>query len=130
MSARRLISSGSTFEDLAGYSRAVVDGEWVFVSGCTGFDYAAGTISDDVVEQTRQTFRNIESALAEAGASLADVVRVRVFLDSRDDFPQVAPVLGELFGDIRPANTTVIAPLVDARMKVEIEVTARKRPPG
>ncbi|MCH9020267.1 MAG: RidA family protein [Proteobacteria bacterium] len=130
MSKRRLISSGSSFEELAGYSRAVVDGEWVFVSGCTGFDYAAGTISDDVVEQTHQTFRNIESALAEAGASLADVVRVRVFLDSRDDFPQVAPVLGELFGDIRPANTTVIAPLVDARMKVEIEVTARTRPPG
>ncbi len=130
MSKRRLISSGSSFEELAGYSRAVVDGEWVFVSGCTGFDYAAGTISDDVVEQTRRTFRNIESALAEAGASLADVVRVRVFLDSRDDFPRVAPELGEHFGDIRPANTTVIAPLVDSRMKVEIEVTARTRPPG
>ena len=85
MSKRRLISTGSTFEELAGYSRAVVDGAWVFVSGCTGFDYAAGTISDDVVEQTHQTFRNIEWALAEAGASLADVVRVRLFLDSRDD---------------------------------------------
>ncbi len=130
MSKRRLISTGSSFEELAGYSRAVVDGEWVFVSGCTGFDYAAGTISDDVVEQTRQTFRNIESALAKARASLADVVRVRVFLDSRDDFTKVAPVLGAYFRDIRPANTTVIAPLVDARMKVEIEVTARKRPPG
>ncbi len=130
MSKRRLISSGSSFEELAGYSRAVVDGEWVFVSGCTGFDYAAGTIPDDVVEQTHQTFRNIEWALAEAGASLADVVRVRLFLDSRDDFPKVAPVLGAYFRDVRPANTSVIAPLVDARMKVEIEVTARKRPPG
>ncbi len=130
MSKRRLISTGSSFEELAGYSRAVVDGEWVFVSGCTGFDYAAGTIADDVVEQTRQTFRNIESALAKARASVADVVRVRVFLDSRDDFTKVAPVLGAYFRDIRPANTTVIAPLVDARMKVEIEVTARKRPPG
>ncbi len=130
MSKRRLISTGSSFEELAGYSRAVVDGAWVFVSGCTGFDYAAGTIADDVVEQTRQTFRNIESALAKARASLADVVRVRVFLDSRDDFTKVAPVLGAYFRDIRPANTAVIAPLVDARMKVEIEVTARKRPPG
>ncbi len=128
MSGRRLISSGSSFEALAGYSRAVVDGDWVFVSGCTGFDYAAGTISDDVAEQTRQTFRNIEWALAEAGATLADVVRMRVFLDARDDFAVVAPILGEHLGDVRPANPAVVAPLVDARAKVEIEVTARKRP--
>ena len=128
MSARRLISSGSTFEALVGYSRAVVDGDWVFVSGCTGFDYAAGTISDDVTEQTHQTFRNIEWALGEAGASLSDVVRVRVYLDSRDDFAVVGEVQGSYLRDIRPANTTVIAPLIDARMKVEIEVTAHRRP--
>lgn len=123
---KKLISSGSSFEELAGYSRAVVDGEWVFVSGTTGFDYAAGTISDDVTEQTEQTFRNIEDALGKAGAGLADVVRVRVFVADRDDFEAVARVLGTRFRDIRPTNTTIICPLVDERMKVEIEVTARK----
>ena len=123
---RRLVSSGSQFEELAGYSRAVVDGEWVFVSGTTGFDYAAGTISEDVAEQTEQTFRNIAWALAEAGSCLEDVVRVCVFLASDDLFAQVAPVLGRHLADVRPANTTVIAPLIDPRMKVEIEVTARK----
>ncbi len=123
---RKLISSGSSFEALAGYSRAVVDGEWVFVSGTTGFDYESGEISPDVAEQTRQTFRNIEAALARAGATLADVVRIRVFLAERDDFATVAPIVGEHLRDIRPANTTVVAPLVDARMKIEIEVTARK----
>ncbi len=128
MSGRRLISSGSHFEELAGYSRAVVDGEWVFVSGCTGFDYATGEISGDVVEQTRQTFRNIDAALAQAGAAPADVVRVRVYLAARDDFPLVAPVVGDYFRDIRPANTTVVAGLADERMKVEIEVTARIAP--
>jgi len=122
---RRLISSGSSFEALAGYSRAVVDGDWVFVSGTTGFDYKAGTIADDVVAQTEQTFRNIEAALAEAGSSLADVVRVRIFLASRGDFDRVAPVVGRHFAKIRPANTTVVSELVDARMKIEIEVTAR-----
>lgn len=129
MDSRRLISSGSSFEELAGYSRAVVDGEWVFVSGTTGFDYAAGTISEDVTEQAEQAFRNIVWALDEAGASLADVVRVRVFLADGADFDRVAPVLGRRFAGIRPANTTVIAPLIDPRMKVEIEVTARKRQP-
>ena len=123
---RRWISSGSRFEELAGYSRAVVDGDWVFVSGSTGFDYAADTISDDVAEQTEQTFRNIAWALAEADSSLADVVRVRIFVAERADFAKVAPVLGRHFSDIRPANTTVVAPLIDPRMKVEIEVTALK----
>ena len=80
---RRLISSGSEFETQGGYSRAVVDGEWVFVAGTTGFDYAAMTIADDPAEQTRQTFRNIERALAEAGANLADVVRVRYYVPNR-----------------------------------------------
>ena len=124
---RKRISSGSEFEELAGYCRAVVDGEWIFVSGTTGFDYAAGTISDDVGEQTEQTFHNIRAALAEAGSSLADVVRVRVFLADAADFPVVAPIVGRHFRDIRPANTSVASTLVDARMKVEIEVTAKKQ---
>ncbi|MFQ5985409.1 MAG: RidA family protein, partial [Alphaproteobacteria bacterium] len=121
---RRLISTGSHWEKLAGYSRAVVDGRWVFVSGCTGFDYQTGAIADDVEAQTRQTFRNIEAALEEAGARLEDVVRVRVYLADQNDFPRVAPIVGEHFRDVRPANTTVVCTLADARMKVEIEVTA------
>lgn len=124
---RRRIFSGSTFEDLAGYARAVVDGDWIFVSGTTGFDYASGEISDDAGEQTEQIFRNIRNALAEAGSGLEDVVRVRVYLAERDDFEAVASVIGKYFRDIRPANTTVVSGLVDPRMKVEIEVTARKR---
>ncbi len=124
---RRRISSGSSFEELASYSRAVVDGEWVFVSGTTGFDYAAGTISGDVVEQTEQTFRNIEAALAEAGAEMADVVRIRVFVADPADFEKIAPIIGRHCREARPANTTIVASLVDSRMKVEIEVTARKR---
>ncbi|MBI3517238.1 MAG: RidA family protein [Proteobacteria bacterium] len=126
--SRKLISSGSAFEALAGYSRAVVDGEWVFVSGTTGFDYKAGTIADDVVEQTEQTFRNIAAALAQADATLADVVRAVIYVTDRADFERVAPVIGKHFGKIRPTNTTVIAQLVDARMKIEIEVTARRTP--
>ena len=127
--ARRRISSGSTFEDLAGYSRAVVDGPWVFVSGTTGFDYAAGTISDDVAEQTAQCFRNVERALKDAGAALADIVRIRVYLADRADFDAVAPIVGRHCGTARPANTTEVAGLVDERMKVEIEVTALKGRP-
>lgn len=124
--ARRLVSSGSDLEKAYGYSRAVVDGEWVFVAGTTGFDYAAGTISDDVAEQTRQTLRNIEAALSEAGASLADVVRANYIVVDAADWPKVGAVLGDVFGDIRPAATAIIAGLIDPRMKVEIEVTARK----
>jgi enamine deaminase RidA (YjgF/YER057c/UK114 family) len=124
--ARLRISSGSTFEELAGYSRAVVDGRWVFVSGTTGFDYAAGTIAEDVAAQTEQAFANLAAALDRAGASLADVVRVRVYLAARADFETVAPIVGRHFADIRPANTTVVCALVDRRMKVEIEVTALK----
>lgn len=123
---RQLITSGSTFEEQIGYSRAVVDGEWVFVSGTTGFDYATMTISDDVIEQARQCLRNIEAALAEAGASIADVVRVRYLLPDRDDFEPCWPVLREAFGDVRPAATMLQCGLSDPRMRIEIEVTARR----
>jgi enamine deaminase RidA (YjgF/YER057c/UK114 family) len=123
---RRLISSGSPFEAEAGFSRAVVDGEWIFVAGTTGFDYAAMTIAEDPAEQARQTFRNIERALAEAGATLGDVVRVHYYVPDIADWPAIVPVLGEVFGAIRPAATALICGLVDPRMKVEIEVTARR----
>ena len=123
---RRLISSGSAFEKTAGYSRAVVDGDWVFVSGTTGFNYDTMSISEDVVEQTHQTFRNIAAALEKAGVGLKDVVRARYILVDATDWTKLAPVFGEYFGEIRPANTTIVCGLVDARMKIEIEVTAKK----
>ena len=126
--ARRLISSGGEFEELVGYSRAVADGEWVFVSGTTGFDYAKRMVSADVVEQAEQTFRNIETALAKAGATLADTVRVVVYLVDAADFPRVAPVFGRRFKGIKPANTTVIVTaLVDPRLKIEVELTAKRQ---
>ncbi|MBJ7486527.1 RidA family protein [Brevundimonas sp.] len=124
---RRLISSGSTFESQIGYSRAVVDGDWVFVSGTTGFDYTDMTISDDVAAQADQTLRNIGAALAEAGASFVDVVRVRYILPDAADFPACWPALRAAFGDVRPAATMIQAGLADPRMKIEIEVTARIR---
>ena len=124
---RRLISSGSTFEERIGYSRAVVDGEWVFVSGTTGFDYATMAISDDLLVQTEQCLRNIEAALAEAGASLRDVVRVTYVLPRAAEFESCWPVLRRHFGAVRPAATMISAGLADPRMKIEIEVTARKR---
>lgn len=124
---RRLISSGSRFEAEIGYSRAVVDGDWVFVSGTTGFDYATMTIADDVAAQTEQTLRNIEAALAEAGAGFADVVRVRYILPNADDFPACWPALRAAFGGSRPAATMIAADLADKRMRIEIEVTARRR---
>lgn len=124
---RRLISSGSQFETDIGYSRAVVDGEWVFVSGTTGFDYAAKTISDDVAEQTEQTLKNIGWALAEAGATFSDVVRANYVLPNGDDFPACWPMLRQYFGEVRPASMMIVAGLADPRMKIEIEVTARKR---
>jgi enamine deaminase RidA (YjgF/YER057c/UK114 family) len=123
---RRLISSGSPFEAETGYSRAVVDGEWIFVAGTTGFDYVRMTIADDPAEQARQALRNIETALAEAGASLADVVRVKYYIPDAADWPAIVPVLGEVFGAICPAATGLICGLVDPRMKIEIEVTARR----
>ena len=122
---RRLISSGSTFERDIGYSRAVVDGDWIFVSGTTGYDYATMTIPDGIVEQTEQCLRNIEAALAEAGASLRDVVRVTYIVPRAEEFQQCWPTLREHFGEIRPAATMISAGLADARMRIEIEVTAR-----
>jgi enamine deaminase RidA (YjgF/YER057c/UK114 family) len=124
---RQLISSGSAFEKVAGYSRAVVDGDWIFVSGTTGFDYAKMSISDDVVEQTHQTFRNIEAALKQAGSSLKDVVRARYIIVNPADWEKVAPVFGQYFGEVRPASTAIICGLVDAKMKIEIEVTAKRQ---
>ena len=122
---RRLISSGSPFEEVAGYSRAVADGDWVFVSGTSG--YKDGQIADDVVDQARQCMDTISAALAEAGATLADVVRVKAYVTDAAYFSAIAPVLGAAFKGIKPANTTIVCGLVDARMKVEIEVTALKR---
>jgi enamine deaminase RidA (YjgF/YER057c/UK114 family) len=124
---RRLISSGSSFEREIGYSRAVVDGDWVFVSGTTGFDYGAMTIADDLVTQTEQCVQNIKAALAEAGASLRDVVRVTYILPKADEFPQCWPVLRKHFGNVRPAATMLSAGLADPRIRIEIEVTARRR---
>ncbi len=123
---RRRITSGSTFEASIGYSRAVVDGDWVFISGTTGFDYANTTISTDVVEQAEQALRNIAWALAEAGSSFKDVVRVRYILPDPADFEPCWPVLRHAFGDAGPAATMIAARLADKRMKIEIEVTARR----
>ena len=122
---RRLISSGSSFESQVGYSRAVVDGEWVFVAGTTGFNYDTMSISPDVVEQCEQAFRNIEAALHQAGCTLADVVRVTYILPDASEFSRCWPTLRKYFGDIRPAATMISAGLVDKRMRIEIEVTAR-----
>ncbi len=125
--ARKLVSSGSSFEADIGYSRAVVDGDWIFVSGTTGFDYATMTMSDDVVTQCRQAMRNIASALSQADASVDDIVRVRYILPRREDFEPCWPVLKEYLGNVRPAATMIQAGLSDPRMKIEIEVTARRR---
>jgi len=123
---RRLISSGSTFEAEIGYSRAVVDGEWVFVSGTTGFDYSNMTIPDGIVAQTEQCMRNIDQALQQAGSRLEDIVRVMYIVPVASEFPQCWPVLRRYFGEIRPAATMISAGLADERMKIEIQVTARK----
>jgi len=124
---RRLISSGSKFEHDIGYSRAVVDGDWIFVSGTTGFDYDTMTISDDLLEQTEQCLKNIRTALRQAGADLADVVRVNYIVPKGERFPDCWPVLRKYFGTSRPAMTMISAGLLDPRMQIEIEVTARMR---
>jgi enamine deaminase RidA (YjgF/YER057c/UK114 family) len=125
--ARRLISSGSTFEQSIGYSRAVVDGEWIFVSGTTGFDYSNMTIKDDVVAQCEQALANIAAALAQAAAGFADVVRVHYLMTSAAEFELCWPAMGKAFGEVRPAATMMVVGLADPRMKIEIEVTARRR---
>jgi len=126
---RRLISSGSDFEEQIGYSRAVVDDDYVHVSGTTGFDYETGTISGRVVEQATRALENIEAALEEAGCSLADVVRVRYMFPNRHDFEPCWPVLREAFAEARPAATMMSCDLIDPRIRVEIEVTARRPAP-
>jgi enamine deaminase RidA (YjgF/YER057c/UK114 family) len=124
---RERISSDSTFEAQIGYSRAVVAGDWIFVSGTTGFDYAAMSISDDLLEQTEQCLKNIESALKQANSSLNDVVRVTYVLPNGAEFEQCWPVLRKYFGDVRPAAMMISAGLADPRMKIEIEVTALRQ---
>ena len=125
---RKRISTGSPYEKIASFSRAVVQGDWVFASGCTGYDPDTDSIAEDPAEQAEQAFKLIDWLLDEAGFSLADVVRVVVYLADREDFESVAPVVGARFKGIDPANTTVEARLVDPRMKVEIEVTAYRGP--
>jgi enamine deaminase RidA (YjgF/YER057c/UK114 family) len=121
---RKTIYSGTKFEDLAGYCRAIVDGRWIIVSGTSGHNAKTGAIPDDVQEQTRESLRTIEAALKEADSGLADVVRVRVYVADRDYVMPVSAVLKENFDKIRPTNTTIVSTLADASMKVELEVTA------
>jgi len=123
--SRQLISSGSTFEQEIGYSRAVVDGNWIFVSGTTGFDYSKMTISEDLVEQTEQCLKNILEALNTVGASMQNVVRVTYVLPNAADFPNCWPTLRKYFGEVKPAAMMISAGLSDPRMRIEIEVTAR-----
>ena len=124
---RRQISSGSKFEAEIGYSRAIVDGDWIWVSGTTGFDYETMTISEDVTEQADQTFRNIRAAMEKAGFSLSDVVSATYILPRAEDFEPCWPIFRKYFGEIRPASTAIVAALIDPRMKIEIQVTAKKR---
>jgi enamine deaminase RidA (YjgF/YER057c/UK114 family) len=124
--SRYLISSGSSFEHEIGYSRAVVDGNWIFVSGTTGFNYETMTISEDVAEQAEQCFLNIQAALRQADADLKDTVRVLYILPDADDFEKCWPVLKKYLGDVRPAATMLAAGLADKKMKIEIQITALK----
>jgi enamine deaminase RidA (YjgF/YER057c/UK114 family) len=126
MSKRKLISSGSTFEDLMGYSRAVVDGKWVFVSGTTGFDYKDMTISEDIASQTDQCLKNIEAALKQADARMKDIVRVMYIVPNAQEFESCFPILQKWFGKIKPAATMISCGLSDPRMKIEIQVTAKR----
>lgn len=122
--ARQLISSGSTFEQEIGYSRAVVEGNWVLVSGTTGFDYSKMTISVDLLEQAEQCFKNIDTALKQAGSSMKDVVRVTYVFPNTEDFPKCWPIMRKYLGDVRPSAMMLVAGLSDPRMKIEIQVTA------
>ena len=125
--ARTLISSGSSFEDALGYSRAVVDGDLVFVSGTTGYDYATMTIAPGVIEQCDQAFRNIAQALEKAGGRMEDVVRATYILPDRTDWPPCFPVVRKWLGRAKPASTMMVAGLQGPEMRIEIEVTARLR---
>ncbi len=123
---RQWITSGSIYEEQIGYSRAVVAGDWVFVAGTTGFDYATMTIADDVVAQAEQCFQNIAAALAQADCTLDDVVRVNYVLPDGRDFEACWPVLRKYLGIAKPAAMVITAGLLDPRMKIEIEVTVCK----
>lgn len=123
---RKQISSGSKFEAEIGYSRAIVDGDWIWVSGTTGFNYETMTISESVTEQAEQTIKNIKAAMEKAGFSLSDVVRTTYIFPDGKDFEPCWPVFRKYFGDIRPASTAMIAGLIDPRMKIEIEVTGKR----
>jgi len=123
---RKLIGSGSTFEEQIGYSRAVIDGDWIFVSGTTGFNYTDMTISEDIVTQTAFCLKNIEDALNQADSGMEDIVRVMYILPDAKEFEKCWPVLKKCFGSIRPAATMISAGLADARMKIEIQVTAKR----
>lgn len=125
---RQLISSGSVFEEQIGYSRAVAQGSFVFVSGTTGFDYETMTIEEGAAEQTEQCLKNIEQALGKAGANLTDIVTVTYVLPNGEDFESCWPVLKKYFGNVRPAAMMISAKLLDPRMKIEIQVTAMKQP--
>ena len=127
---RRQISSGSKFEAEIGYSRAIVDGDWIWVAGTTGFNYDTMTISDDVAEQADQTLKNITAAMEKAGFTLADVVRANYIFPDAKDFEPCWPVLRKYLGEVRPAATMIVAGLSDPRMKIEIEVTALKQELG
>jgi enamine deaminase RidA (YjgF/YER057c/UK114 family) len=125
---RRLISTGSPFEKAAGYSRAVIDGDFAFVAGTTGYDYATMTMPAEVTSQARNCFKTIEAALTDGGFALADVVRATYYVTAVKDADAVLAVCGEKLGDIRPASTIlVVAALLKPEMKVEIEVTAKRR---
>ena len=127
---RKLISTGSPFEKTAGYSRAVADGDWCFVSGTTGYDYSSMAMTDAVEDQTRNALATIGKALGEAGFEMADVVRAHYYVTDRSYVQRVFPILGEAFGDIRPAATMIVCELNEPEMKIEIEVTALRRDRG
>ena len=126
--SRRLISTGSPFEKTAGYSRAVIDGDFAFVAGTTGYDYATMTMPAGVTGQSRNCFKTIEAVLREAGFAMADIVRATYYITDARDADALFKVCGEVLGDIRPAATLlVVAGLYRPEMKVEIEVTAKRR---
>lgn len=124
---RKLISTGSPFEKTAGYSRAVVDGDWCFVSGTTGYDYATMAMPDSVEDQTRNCLKTIAAALEEGGFEMADVVRAHYYITDQAFVDRVFPILGEAFGEVRPAATMIVCGLNKPEMKIEIEVTAKRR---